>query len=1064
MAKFFIDRPIVAMVISILVVIVGLVAMAQLPIAQYPNIAPPEMLLTANYPGADAVTLEQSVATPIEQQMSGVDNMLYMYSTSQTSGNEMNLRVSFDITTDPNIDQVLVNMRYSQASSQLPQDVVNQGVTVKKSVLSPLALFILHSPKGTYDELFLSNYAYVNLNDPMTRVPGVGQVLVFGANKYAIRFWVNPDTLAKLDITVNEIVRALQAQNTVNPAGQLGGKPVPRGQEFTYTVLAQGRLASVEDFENVVVRATPDGSIVRVRDVARVELGEQSYYRDARLNGRPAAGIAIYQLPGSNAVETMKAATKLMQEAKARFPHDLDYVTALDTTLAVSAGIHEIVKTLVEALVLVVIVVFIFLQGFRATLIPLLAVPVSLVGTFMVFPLLGFSINTLSLFGLVLAIGLVVDDAIVVVEAVEQHIEHGLSPRDAALKAMDEVSGPVVAIALVMAAVFIPTAFIPGITGRMYQQFAVTIAVSVLISAFNALTLSPALSALLLKEKREMRGPLGLFFRGFNRVFERVMGGYLDGSRFLIRKAAFAILLLLGAAAVSGLLGIRLPGGFVPEEDQGYFYVNAQLPLAASLERTAGVMDKLDAILKDTPGVKYYTGVGGFSLLSNVSTTYNGFYFVSLEPWDQRNEKGLTADVIIRDLNRRLAGVPAAQAFAFAPPAVPGIGTAGGVTFMLEDRAGKDPAFLAESTAKFLEAARKRPEFSLVFTTLLPSVPQLFAEVDRDKVLKQGIELSSVYQTLQAFLGGTFVNYFNRFGRVWQVYVQAEGDFRTRAENVGQFYVRNARGESVPLSTLVSIKPVSGPEFTTRFNEYRAAQINGLLAPGFTTRQGMRALEEVFAQTMSRDMRFDYSGMSFQEQVASQGVPASAVIGFSVLVVFLLMAALYESWTLPFAVLLATPIAMFGALGALWLRGFELDVFSQIGLLMVIGLAAKNAILIVEFAKVAYEGGMSLVDAALEGVRVRRRALFMTSFAFILGCVPLWTAAGAGAVGRRILGTVVIGGMLTDTLIASLFISVSFYVSERFLSKRKWAPAPAGALAPIHGASADAPVVDGGSR
>src|SRR5438132_346173 len=886
--------------------------------------------------------------------MSGVDNMLYMYSPTQTSGNEMNLRVSFDITTDPNIDQVLVNMRYSQASSQLPQEVVNQGVTVKKSVLSPLALFILHSPKGTYDELFLSNYAYVNLNDPMTRVPGIGQVTVFGANKYAIRFWVNPDTLAKLDITVNEIVRAIQAQNTVNPAGQLGGKPVPRGQEFTYTVLAQGRLASVEDFENVVVRATPDGSIVRVRDVARVELGEQSYYRDARLNGRPAAGIAIYQLPGSNAVETMKAATKLMEEAKARFPHDLDYVTALDTTLAVSA--------------------------------------------------------------------------------------------------------------LVLAAVFVPTAFVPGITGRMYQQFALTIAVSVLISAFNALTLSPALSALLLRPKREMRGPLGWFFRGFNRVFEQVMGGYLDGSHFLIRKAAFAILLLLVVAAVSGLIGIRLPGGFVPEEDQGYFYVNAQLPLAASLERTAGVMDKLDAILKDTPGVKYYTGVGGFSLLSAVSTTYNGFYFVSLEPWDQRNEKGLTADVIIRDLNRRLAGVPAAQAFAFAPPAIPGIGTAGGVTFMLEDRAGKDPAFLAESTAKFLEAARKRPEFSLVFTTLLPSVPQLFAEVDRDKVLKQGIELSSVYQTLQAFLGGTFVNYFNRFGRVWQVYVQAEGDFRTRAENVGQFYVRNARGESVPLSTLVSIKPVSGPEFTTRFNEYRAAQINGLLAPGFTTRQGMQALEEVFAQTMSRDMGFDYSGMSFQEQVASQGVPASAVIGFSVLVVFLLMAALYESWTLPFAVLLATPIAMFGALGALWLRGFELDVFSQIGMLMVIGLAAKNAILIVEFAKVAYEGGMSLVDAALEGVRVRRRALFMTSFAFILGCVPLWTAAGAGAVGRRILGTVVIGGMLTDTLIASLFISVSFYVSERFLSKRKWAPAPAGALAPIQGGSADAPVVDGGAR
>src|SRR2546428_630166 len=997
MARFFINRPVVAMVISILMVIIGLVAMVQLPIALYPNIAPPEILLTARYPGADAVTLEQSVATPIEQQMSGVDNMLYMYSLNQAAGSQMQLRVDFDVTTDPSVDQVLANLRYSQAASQLPPDVVNQGVSVTKSVTSPLGLFVLYSPKGTYDPLFLANYAYVNINDPMTRVPGIGQVQIFGASQYAIRLWVNPDTLAKLDITVNEIAAALLGQNTVNPSGQLGGDPVPPGQEFTYTVLAQGRLASLADFENVVVRARRDGALVRVKDVARVELGAQSYIRRGRLNGQSAALVAVYQLPGSNAIDTMKGATKLMDEIKARFPADLDYVTSLDTTLAVSAGIREIVKTLVEALALVVIVVFVFLQGFRATLIPLLAVPVALVGAFMVFPLLGFSINTLSLFGLVLAIGLVVDDAIVVVEAVEQHIEQGLSPRDAALKAMDEVSGPVVAIALVMAAVFIPTAFIAGITGRMYQQFAVTIAVSVLISAFNALTLSPALSALLLRPRREMRGPLGLFFRGFNRVFERVMGGYLDGSRFLIRKAAFAILLLLVAAAVSGLLGIRLPGGFVPEEDQGYFYVNAQLPLAASLERTAGVMDKLDAILKDTPGVKYYTGVGGFSLLSAVSTTYNGFYFVSLEPWDQRNEKGLTADVIIRDLNRRLAGVPAAQAFPFAPPAVPRIGTARGVTFMLEDRAGKEPAFPAEGSAKFLEAAGQRAAVSLVFTTLLPSVPQLFAEVDRDKVLKQGIELSSVYQTLQAFLGGTFVNYFNRFGRVWQVYVQAEGDFRTRAENVGQFYVRNASGESVPLSTLVSIKPVSGPDVTTRFNWYRAAQINTAVAPGYSSEQGMRALEEVFAQTMPREMGFDYLGMSFQEQVASQGVPATAVFGFSVLVVFLLMAALYESWTLPFADLLATPIAMFGALGALWLRRFELDVLSQIGLPMVIGLAANNAILIVQVAQLAYEGGMSLVDAALEGVRVRRRALFMTSFAFILGCVPLWTAAAAGA-------------------------------------------------------------------
>ena len=803
MAKFFINRPIVAMVISILMVIAGLVVMVQLPIAQYPNIAPPEILLSATYPGADAQTLEQSVATPIEQQMTGVDNMLYMYSTSQTAGGKMDLRVNFDINTDPSYDQVLTNLRYTQAQSQLPQDVINQGVTVIKSVSSPLGIFVLYSPKGTYDPLFLSNYAYVNLNDPLTRVPGVGQVQIFGAGKYAIRLWVNPDTLGKLDITANEIISALQAQNTVNPAGQVGGEPAPKGQEFTYAVRAQGRLASVQEFENVVVRAKPDGSLVRVKDVARVELGAQAYTTQGRLNGRPAVLVMIYQLPGSNAIETMKAATKLMEEAKARFPEDLEYVTALDTTLAVTEGIKEIVKTLVEAIILVVIVVFVFLQGFRATLIPLLAVPVSLVGTFMLFPALGFSINTLSLFGLVLAIGLVVDDAIVVVEAVEHHIEHGMSPRDAAFKAMEEVSGPVVGVALVLSAVFIPTAFIPGITGRMYQQFAVTIAVSVIISAFNALTLSPALSALLLRPKREMRGPLGVFFRGFNRWFARATDGYVGACGHLIRKSAFSMILLLVVTGFAGLIGSRLPGGFVPEEDQGYLYLNVQLPAAASLQRTAAVNDKIDAILKETPGVKYATGVAGFSLLSVAFTTYNSFYFVTLEDWKERDKHGLTADVVMRDLNRRLAGVAEAQAFAFSPPVIPGIGTSGGITFMLEDRAGRDPAFLAQNTEKFLAAARQRPEFALLFTTLLPSVPQLFADVDRDKVLKQGIDLASVYQTLQVFMGSAFVNYFNQFGRVWQVYVQAEGDFRTTPDTVAQFYVRNANNQAVPLSSLV---------------------------------------------------------------------------------------------------------------------------------------------------------------------------------------------------------------------------------------------------------------------
>jgi HAE1 family hydrophobic/amphiphilic exporter-1 len=1032
MAKFFINRPVVAMVIAILTVIIGVVAMVQLPVALYPEIAPPEILLTAQYPGADAVTLEQSVATPIEEQMSGVDKMLYMYSLNQGSAQQTELRVAFDVTTDPSVDQVLTNLRYSQAASQLPGDVVNQGVTVKKSVSSPLGVFVLYSPKGTYDPLFLANYGYVNINDPMTRVPGVAQVIIFGPSKYAVRVWVNPDTLAKLDITVNEITSALQAQNTVNPAGQLGGDPTPSAQEYTFTVRAQGRLASLADFENVVVRAKSDGSLVRLKDVGRVELGAQNYIRRGRLNGKPAVIVAIYQLPGSNAIQTMRAATKLMDDLKAKFPADLDYVTALDTTLAVSEGMKEIVKTLLEALLLVVIVVFVFLQGFRSTLIPTLAVPVALVGTFIVFPLLGFSINTLSLFGLVLAIGLVVDDAIVVVEAVEHHIEKGLSPRDAAFKAMEQVSGPVVAIALILAAVFIPTAFIPGITGRMYQQFAVTIAVSVLLSAFNALTLSPALSALLLRPRKEMRGPLGAFFRGFNRWFARATDGYVGACGHLIRKSAFSMVLLLVVAVFAGLVATRLPGGFVPEEDQGYLYVNVQLPLAASLDRTAAVSDKLDEIFKTTPGIKYYTGIAGFSLLSLVTTTYNGFYFITLEDWAERNKHGLTADVIMQQLNMRLAGVAEAQVFAFSPPAIPGIGTSGGVTFMLEDRSGGDPEFLAQNTGKFLAAARQRPEFALLFTTLLPSTPQYFAEVDRDKVLKQGIPLPSVYQALQTFLGGAFVNYFNQYGRVWQVYIQAEGQFRTRPENVGQFYVRNAAGQPVPLSTLVSMREVNGPEFTTRFNEYRAAQINGIVMPGYSTRQAMRALEQVFAETMPRGMGFDYSGMSFQEKVAEEGIPTTAVFGFSLLVVFLLLAAQYESWKLPFGVLLGTPIAVLGAVGALWVGHLELDVFSQIGLVMVIGLAAKNAILIVEFAKEEYERGTPLAEAALAGARLRLRPILMTAFAFMLGVVPLVLSTGAGANSRRILGATVLGGMLLATVLAIFIIPVTFYVSERF--------------------------------
>ncbi|MCW5891418.1 MAG: multidrug efflux RND transporter permease subunit [bacterium] len=1037
MARFFVNRPIVAIVIAIITVIIGVVAMLQLPVALYPNIAPPEIQVTANYVGADALTVEESVATPIEQQMSGVDNMIYMYSVNASNG-QMQLRVDFDITTDANIDQVLTNMRFQQAQSYLPADVRNYGVTILKSTSSPLALFSVYSPNGTYDALFLSNYAYVNLNDPMTRVSGVGQVQIFGSGQYAMRYWVRPDQLAKLNITTTEIIGALQQQNVVNPAGQIGGEPVPSGQEFTYNVRAQGRLVTEEQFGEIIVRANPDGSVVRMKDVARVDLGAQMYNMIGRLNGKPAALIAIYQLPGSNAIDTMNKATALMEGAKTRFPSDLDYVVSLDTTLAVREGINEIVHTLVEAVVLVIVVVFVFLQGWRATLIPLLAVPVALVGTFALFPLFGFSINTLSLLGLVLAIGLVVDDAIVVVEAVEHHIEHGLSPKEATLKAMDEVSAPVIAIALILAAVFIPTAAVPGITGRLYQQFAVTIAVSVALSAFNALTLSPALCAMLLRPKRKNSGPLGPFYAWFNRVFGRATDGYVRWSHHLIQKSGRAMLFLVLVTVLTVLVGSRLPGGFVPDEDQGFFYMNVQLPPASSLQRTNAVAQQIEGILAKTPGVQTYNTVVGYSLLSQASTTYNAFYFVTLAPWHARDAEGLTAAVIMQRLNRELAALPEAIAFAFPPPSIPGVGTAGGVTFMLEDRAGMSVEFLAEQTQKFMAAAQKRPEFARITTTFIPSTPQLYANVDRDKVMKQGVDLGAVYKTLQTFMGGTFVNYFNRFGRVWQVYVQAEGEYRTRAENVGQFYVRTMDGkDAVPMSALVTIERTFGPEFTIRFNGFRAAMLNVTAAPGVSSAVAMAALEEVFRDTMPNEMGFDYSGMSFQEKAAAEGVPASVIFGLSLVFVFLILAAQYESWTLPFSVLLGVPLAVFGAFLALWLRGLDNNVFAQIGLITLIGLAAKNAILIVEFAKDEYEKGKTLIDAALAGAKLRLRPILMTAFAFIFGVLPLARAAGAGAIGRQILGTAVIGGMLMASLVAIFIIPVSFYIVEKLAAGRQ---------------------------
>jgi hydrophobe/amphiphile efflux-1 (HAE1) family protein len=1033
MADFFIRRPIVAMVISILICMVGVISLTKLPISEYPNVSPTLIQVTSTYRGAAAEAVMESVATPIESKVNGVDKLLYMQSYSSNDG-KMTLNVTFDVGTDVDIMQVNTQNRVNQAEAQLPDAVKSQGIITNRSSPDILLAIGLSSPKGTYDGVFLGNYADINLVDQIKRVKGVGDVKNFTAQDYSMRVWLLPDKLASLGITPTDIYNAIKEQNAQAPAGRIGAEPAPKGQESQFNVRAQGLLKSPEEFAEIIVRSNNDGSQVKIKDVGRVELGAQTYDLRARLDKAPAGALGVYLAPGANALQTADNVKAILEEAADRFPPDMDYSITLDSTLPIKASMESIVHTLFEAIVLVLIVVFIFLQSFRATIIPMLTVPVALLGVFIAFPLLGFSVNTLTMFGLVLAIGIVVDDAIVVVEAVQHHIERGLSPIEATRKAMKEVTGPIIAISLVLCAVFIPVALMGGVTGRLYQQFAITIAVSVVFSTINALTLSPALAALLLRAPKPGRGPLAWFFRKFNTFFDWVIDRYGKIVGGLTRKATFSMLMLVIVGGGIWGLGKFVPGGFIPDEDKGYLFVAIELPEGASLQRSDAVLRQVEAIVGGTKGVRSALGISGMNILNNLSVPNAALMFVGLESWEERAESGLSSSEIAAEWNKKFFAIPGARVFAFGPPALPGYGSVSGFTMQLQERSGGGIKELTEALAKVQAAAAKRPEIGRISTTFSPSTPQLSVELDREKARTLGVPVNSVFQTLQAYLSGLYVNDFVKFGRVYKVFLQAEPEFTSTPDDIGAFYVRNSSGGMVPLSTLVKVSRISGPNFATRFNLYQSAEIMGAPAPGYTSTQALKAMEEVMAE-MPGNIGYEWSGLTLQEK-KSEG-QAGLIFGMAIIFVFLLLAAQYESWSLPFAVLLSVPTVILGTLVGLLLRNFEMNVYAQVGLVMLIGLAAKNAILIVEFAKMKREEGMSTLDAALEASKLRLRPILMTSFAFILGCVPLMLASGSGAASRSTMGTGVVFGMTISTLIGLFLIPVCYVFVQKFSDRKQ---------------------------
>jgi HAE1 family hydrophobic/amphiphilic exporter-1 len=1024
--NFFVRRPIVAMVIAIITVIVGIVFLGGLPIEQYPDITPPIVQVRATYTGADSISVEQSVATPLEQEINGVDNMIYMQSTNANDGT-MNIKVSFEIGTDPDMNTVFTQNRVAAATAKLPEEVKRLGVTTEKSLPNILMIVSLTSTEGKYDQQFLGNYALINIKDILARIKGIGRVNVMGASDYSMRIWIKPDRLAGMGITVPEIIDAIREQSVIVPGGKFGAEPAPPGTEFTYTVRLPERLQTEKEFGEIVIRTTESGSQVKIKHVARVELGVETYNAFTRFNNKESAMIALYQAPGSNAVELAEKVKSTMEELSGSFPESLRYDVSLDTTLAITAGIDEIIETLFIALALVILVVFIFIQDWRAVLIPTIAIPVSLIGAFIVFPLIGFTINVLSLLGLVLAIGIVVDDAIVVVEAVQVNIENGMDPKTATVHAMNQVTAPVIATTLVLVAVFIPVAAMGGITGSLYQQFAITVAVSVVFSSINALTLSPALCSLLLRKQKPYRGPLGLFFSKFNNLFDKSTDAYIGFTRIVARKITIGLIFIVVLSVAMGLLGKLVPGGFMPEEDMGYLMINIQLPDAASLQRSDAVAKKVEKIVEKYDEVEFVTTAAGYSMLSGSMSSNSAFIFVSLKDWNTREK---TANQIVAQLNVDFrSAINEAQVFAFGPPAIPGLGSGSGFTLMIQDQGGNTPDYLAEQTAKFIQAAMQRPEIGAVFTTFRANVPQRYMEINKDKALKAGISLNSIYTTVGAFLGGSYVNDFNRFGRLYKAYVQAEPEYRLNEDQINLFYIKNREGKSVPLSAFVSIKEIVGPDYTNRFNLFRAIELIGGPAPGYTSAQALDTLEEVAAEVLPDDMSYQWSNMSYQEKKAAG--TGGIVFVFALVFVFLILAAQYESWSLPFSILLGTPFAIFGALLALFFarlfsQSYELNVFAQIALVMLIAMAAKNAILIVEFAKVEFDKGLSLYDAAVKAAKSRFRPILMTAFSFILGIMPLIIASGAGSEARVVMGMALFGGMVLATILGVFFYPMLF--------------------------------------